>query len=133
MIHSKPLHAVVGNCWGAKDAKSTDMVAWWDLRLSTLILDYPHLLNTSSWFDKDIEKCLLNTVYQGSPYKAGANDFMEHKSETTFGWKLVCAPKWYACGEELTLNGLGCKSENLLHFRNSSWCWDKTEAFCGDL
>lgn len=71
-------------CWGAKDAKSTDVVAWWDSSRSMLILDYPHVLCSLTWFDKDFEKCLLNTDYQEreSSYQAGANDFMKKKSET---------------------------------------------------
>lgn len=88
MIHDKSLHAVVGNLLGAKDAKSTDLVAWWDSRLSTFVLDYPHLWKNSRGFGKNFGKCLLNTEYQEkkSPHIKLANDFMKDKSETAFGF-----------------------------------------------
>lgn len=81
-------------CWGAKDAKSIDVVAWWDSRLSMLILDYPHILRNLSWFDKDFEKCLLNTDYQEreSSFQAGSNGFMKDKSETAFSFNRE---SWY--------------------------------------
>jgi len=59
---------------------------------------------------------------------------MKDKSETSFGFK---PESWYvppnAIGEELVLNELGYKPQNLLNFRNFSWCWDKTESICGGL
>lgn len=69
-----------------------------------------------------------------SSYQAGANDFMKDKSETAFGFnpKVGMCPQMLF-GEELILNELGYKSENLLNFRNFSWYWDETESFCGDL